>query len=321
VLHRIAAALLAAVPAVAATLLILQKSDHSLGFYDYDTLKLLARVPVNRYPHEFVVSPDTRFAYTADYGEPNVETAGRGGNTVSIVDLQQRKKVGEINLGKFRRPHGIAIDRKGRVFVACEYDSELLALDPTTRTVLRRRPTGGQTTHMIAVTPDGNRVYASHIRSGTVTAVDVWGNTPPLVVELEKRPEGIVLSKDGAHLFVANRESGSVSVIDTASLRVVNRIPVGEGPVRLYLTSDGRTLVVPLLEGRGVQLVSASQWRVVKEIRLPDRITGMGLSPDGRVGYFSAGFADKVYEVSLTDGALRREIPTGKEPDPVYFLP
>jgi YVTN family beta-propeller protein len=315
------AALLAGAPAAAGTLFILQISDYSLGFYDYDTLKLRARVQVNRHPHEFVVSHDRRFAYTADYGELNVETPGRGGNTVSIIDLVERKKVGEIDLGEFRRPHGIVLDRQGRIFVTCEYNSELVVADAKSRKVLRHRPTGGKITHMIAVTPDGNRVYASHIGSGTVTVLDVWKDTKALEIPLEKRPEGIVLSQDGSRLFVANRESNSVSVIDTRTHRVEKRIEVGAGPVRLYLTSDGRTLVVPLLQGKGVQLISTAELRVVKDIRLPERITGMGLSPDGKIGFFSAGFADKVYEVSFEDGKIRREIPTAKEPDPVYLLP
>ncbi len=315
------AVVLCAFPGACATLLVLEKAGGALAFYDYDTLKLLGRAPVNPWPHEFAVSPDRRYAYTADYGEPNVETAGRGGNTVSIVDLKERRKVGEISLGDYRRPHGIVVDRQGRIFVTCEYNSELVVADPASRQVLRHRPTGGKTTHMIAVTADGNRVYASNIHSGTVTVLEVWKDTKPLEIPLEKRPEGIVLSPDGARLFVANRESNSVQAIDTRANRVIDRVQVGAGPVRLYLTPDGLTLVVPLIHGKAAQLVDATTLRLIRSIPLPERITGMGLSPDGRTGFFSAGFADKVYEVVFAQGKVRREIPTGKEPDPVFLLP
>jgi hypothetical protein len=103
-----------------AALLILHKGSSSLGFYTDDG-KLLARVPVGAHPHEMVLSSDGRYVYTTDNGTMKIEQAGTGGNTVSIIDIPGRKKVGEISTGKFRRPHGIDLDRKtGNLLVSCE---------------------------------------------------------------------------------------------------------------------------------------------------------------------------------------------------------
>ena len=79
-----------------------------------------------------------------------IEEAGTGGNTVSIVDVAARKRVGEIPLGDYRRPHGIDLDPKtGRVLVSCELPDQLLVLDPGRRRVGRTYDTKGKTAHMV----------------------------------------------------------------------------------------------------------------------------------------------------------------------------
>src|SRR3954452_17492571 len=91
------------------TLLILQKGGSSLGYYsaagDY-----LATVPVGPHPHEMVLSSDGKYLYCTDNGTMQIEQAGKGNNTISMVDVAARKRIG-ISLGNFRRPHGIDIDR------------------------------------------------------------------------------------------------------------------------------------------------------------------------------------------------------------------
>ena len=97
--------------AQSSTYLILQKAESSMGFYT-PAGQHLASVPVGKHPHEFVISTDGRYAYTTDNGSMLLETPGQGGNTISIVDLVSRKNAGTIQLGEFRRPHGIDLDRK-----------------------------------------------------------------------------------------------------------------------------------------------------------------------------------------------------------------
>ena len=116
----------------------------------------LATVPTQPHPHEMVFSPDGRFAYTTDNGTMRIEQAGTGGNTVSIIDLKLRKKVGEISLGEFRRPHGIdRIQATGQILVSTELPDQLLLIDPEKRQVVKRWATGGKTAHMVVATRDG----------------------------------------------------------------------------------------------------------------------------------------------------------------------
>jgi DNA-binding beta-propeller fold protein YncE len=117
--------------------LILHKAGSALGFYDRSG-RLVDSVPVGTHPHEMVLAPDGRHVYVADNGVMLLTDSGSGGNTVSIVDIPNRKRVGVIGLDHFRRPHGISLDRQtGRLFVTTELPDRLLMLDPAARQVVR----------------------------------------------------------------------------------------------------------------------------------------------------------------------------------------
>ncbi len=75
-------------------IVVVQKGDHSLGYYDFETGAELDRVLIDPFPHEFAISPDGRLAYMAHFGVPLAEDEGPGGNTVSVVDIQARRRVG-----------------------------------------------------------------------------------------------------------------------------------------------------------------------------------------------------------------------------------
>src|SRR5689334_8963208 len=94
-----------------ADLAVVQKVAGTVGFYTKDG-KLIGTVKVGDHPHEAVLSPDKRLLYVTDNGILWMTYKGEGGNTISIVDVRARKKVGVIDLGTSRRPHGIDVDPK-----------------------------------------------------------------------------------------------------------------------------------------------------------------------------------------------------------------
>src|SRR5262249_18626563 len=92
-------------------LLVVLKGTGAVGYYSLDG-KLLTTVKVGEHPHEIAISPDGKFAYVTDNGTMRMEDAGKGGNTVSIIDIAARKRVGTISTGTYRRPHGISVDSR-----------------------------------------------------------------------------------------------------------------------------------------------------------------------------------------------------------------
>lgn len=300
------------------TLLVLHKGASSVGFYT-SRGELLDTVPVGQHPHEMVLAADGRTLYITDNGTMQIEEAGAGGNTVSIVDIVARKKTGEISLGQYHRPHGIAIDRRtGLLFVSTELPDQLLVLDPKPAQLLRHFDTRGKTSHMVALGNGARWAYISNSTSNDIAAIDlVTGEVK--TIPTAARPEGSAMSRDGRLLFVANREGARISIIDTDKKAVAGEIRTGRGPVRVAVTPDGKQLVYACMHDRTVEIADPVERKVLGRVKLGGAPVSLSVSPDGRRAYASAQDADTVYVVSLADRKLLRSFktPPGSGPDPV----
>jgi YVTN family beta-propeller protein len=267
-----------------------------------------------------VFSADGRYLYTADNGTMKIEQPGKGGNSISIVDVTARKRLGEISLGEFHRPHGIDLDEKtGQLLVTTELPDQLLLIDPVKRTVLRKFETKGKTSHMVTLGQSGEWAYVSNSSSANVAAIRL-SNGDTKLIQTGTRPEGSVLSKDGRELYVANREGASITVIDTQKQQAIANISTGKGPVRIALTPDGKTLVYGLMHDKKVGFADPVTRRETGYVILPNTPVSCTVSPDGKYAYASAEDADVVYIISIADKKIAGEFKTAKGmgPDPVY---
>ena len=78
--------------------------------------KVLTSVGVGQHPHEMAFSPDGKLLYTTDNGTMRIENPGSGGNSLSIIDVADRKKDRQHPLGDHHRPHGIDVDPKSGIW-------------------------------------------------------------------------------------------------------------------------------------------------------------------------------------------------------------
>ena len=302
--------------------LVLQKGASSLAYYSREG-KVLAVIAVGTHPHEMVFSRDGKTLYSTDNGTMRIEHTGKGGNTVSIIDVQGRKRLGEIVLGDYYRPHGIDIDgATGRLAITTELPDQLLIVDPVKKSVIKKYATNGKTSHMVTFGPGGKWAYVSNSSSGNVAAVNLESNEVKLI-QTGTRPEGSVLSKDGKELYVCNREAASITVIDTAKQQPIAHIPTGKGPVRIALTTDGRTLVYALMHEKKVAFADPGSRRETGYVIVPGTPVSCTLSQDGKLAFASAEETDTVYIISVADKKIVGEIKTAKGagPDPVFALP
>ena len=127
-----------------------------------------------------------------------------GGNVV--VEGRARARVGTLGTGEFSRPHGIAADRGGRLFVTCEPQRTLLIYRLEDESFFHVVDIGQEIPHMVAVSPDGRTAFTANVGSGTLTAVDVMMGV--VLRHVEQRPSrargllGDDLRKDqGIHAF------------------------------------------------------------------------------------------------------------------------
>jgi DNA-binding beta-propeller fold protein YncE len=301
------------------TIVVVQKGDHSLGYYDFETGEQAGRVPLDPYPHEFVLTPDGRHAYMCHFGVALAEDGGPGGNTVSVVEVPARRRVGTVDCGDYRRPHGIDLDARGALYVLSEGTSKLLVIgDPLSGRVERAQPTAGEGSHILSVTPDGRVAFCSNMFSATVTAVfPEEPGRPPLAFPVGERPEGSVLDEGAEKLYVVARESGRVAVIDVKALKMLEPIATPPGPVRICWGAPD-TLLVPLYHERALALVDRTRG-VRQVVPLPDRPISIGYhAPSGTA--LASTFGDQVCLVDTAAARLVRTIPTRKDPDPVAVV-
>ncbi len=303
-----------------ASLLILHKGASSLGFYTHEGAHLTS-VPVGLHPHEMVRSLDGRYVYTTDNGTMRIEQAGEGGNTVSIVDLEARSRLGEISLGHYRRPHGIDLDPKtGLLYVSTELPDRLLVVDPNSRKVVRTYETKGKTAHMVKLGPGARWAYVSHSNSSNVAAIELATGEVKLIAT-GARPEGSALSPDGRFLYVVNREAAQITVIDTATQSAAGVIPTGKGPVRVQVAPDG-TIVYALMHEKAVGFADPAARRQLAAVALGGEPVSLALAPDGSLAFAAAQDLDTVYAVSVKERRVVREIRTAPQsfPDAILVL-
>lgn len=302
-------------------LAIVEKKAGAVGFYSPEG-KRLAGVKVGEHPHEIVLSPDKTLAYVSNNGILWMQYAGEGGNTISIVDVKQRRLAGVIDLGKYRRPHGMALDAKrNRLLCTIENPDGLLLIDLSTRKILRKYDVKGEDPHMVILSPDGEYAFVSNTSSATIAAVHLESGKTKLI-PVDKRPQGAVRSQDGKSLYVTCSDGNSIVILDMAKQEITGRIATGKGPGRVAVTPDAKTLVYNLQPGEGVGFADLASGKQTHEIRLPGPPLSLTMSPDGRYVYTGVQDKDTVVVISVADRKIVRtfKTPEGAGPDPVLPL-
>jgi len=314
--------LLAALPLLAQpNIAVVEKISGKVAFYS-PTGSRDAEVKVGTYPHEIVRSLDRKSLYVTDNGILWMQYAGKGGNTISIIDVATRAKSGVIDLGEYRRPHGMAVHpTSGLLLVTIENPDGLLLVDPAQRKVLRKFDVQGKSPHMVLFGPGGHRAYVSNTNSGTVASIEIATGKVKLI-PTGKYPQGGVLSPDGKTIYLTNAESNKISLIDTASDRVIGEIPTSTYPNRITVTPDGKTLVYSL--GQAGEAVGFAQTATRKEtgtVGLNGQPLSLTLTADGRYAFSGVQSQGKIHVIDVAQRKIIRTIVTPKDAGPDPALP
>ena len=171
----------------AATLVVLEKSAHRAALVDPATLRVVARIPTGRGPHEAAAAPAGGTAYVTNYGgwalfQEGVKPKREPGNSVTVLDLASSSVRGTWDLGKHRLPHGIAVSKDGsRAWVTTEGTQSVHELDTVSGKILKTWSIAQHVNHMIVPAKDEAKLYVANIASGSVSATRE-GSKPPGVV-------------------------------------------------------------------------------------------------------------------------------------------
>jgi len=301
-------------------LLVLQKKANALGLYDPGSGRRLWNVEVGLKPHEMALSEGDRLAYVTDYGVDSYNDTAEGGRTISIVDIAAGKRIATIELGRFRRPHGIVAGFSGRLYVTVDHPAAVLEVDAAARRVAAEHLIDQKLPHMVAVSKDERWLYTANAGSGTVSILDRRTTAPVQSVAVGGVPMGLAVTRSGEQLLVATRDANEVVVVDLASHAVVRRLTVAGSPARLRLTPDDRFLLVTLIASGELAVLSMANDKEVARLEVGAAAEGLTIDTRTGFGYASAQGANTVVKFSLTDWHRVLDIATDASPDPVEVV-
>jgi YVTN family beta-propeller protein len=172
----------------------------------------------------------------------------------------------------------------------------------------------GTSPRLVAVAPDGTRVYVTNSSfPGAVFVIDTSTNSllaPAIIVG--NGPSGIIVSPDGRFVYVANQFGSSVSVIDTTSNSVVATIPVGVQPTGIGVTQDGsRVYVADSVAGAVWMIDAASNTPVGGPIFVGGNPQDLVISPDGSKVYVSNFNSQSVSVIETPSNTVQATIAVG----------
>jgi YVTN family beta-propeller protein len=318
----------------AGTLVVLNKSDATASLIDLGTGLVAATLPTGVAPHELAVSPGGRRAVVSNYG-----TAEAPGSTLTVINIPDATVLRTIDLGEYRRPHGLAFLADGRrLLVTSEASKSLLTVDVEAGSVVSKVVTDQETSHMVVVTPDGHRAFVANIGSGSVTAIDLEKGQRLASVPTAPGAEGITITPDGRQVWVTNRASDSVSIVDASSLELTATIASKSFPIRARATPDGRHVLVSNARSGDIAVFDVATRTEVRRIALNVRAAdtagrlmaqfgdssvpiGIVIRPDGRRAWVAHANADIITVLDLEKWEAVGTLRAGREPDGMGYSP
>lgn len=326
---------LTASAAGAGTLLVANKTDHTVDLVDPESGESRATLPTGKFPHEIAVAPGGNLAAISNYGN-----RAAAGNSITVIDLAEQKVLRTIDLGGNTRPHGMNWIGGDRLIVTTEGSKKLLIVDPRDGRILHEVGTAQEISHMVAVTPDAKRAFIGNIGSGSVTVVDLAEGKKIADIETGAGAEGLTVTPDGKEVWVGNRGNDTLTVIDAKSLEILEQVPCKGVPIRVVSTHDGKRILVSCAStGEVVAFDRKTRKELVRRkldlSTVPDAATrlfgerfgespvpvGLVVSPDDKLAWVAATQSDVVVVVEVETLEVIDLIRTGKEPDGMAYTP
>jgi YVTN family beta-propeller protein len=311
------------------TLLVLNKSDNTVSLIDLATRKTVATVPTGVGPHEVAVSPDGKTAVIANYG------AQTPGNSLTIIDLPGKKAIKTIDLGEYRRPHGIVWLKGNQVVVTAEGNKALLVVDINTGKITNAVVTNQNVSHMVVVSPKHSRAFVANIGSGSVTVIDLKANERITDIPTGAGAEGIDISPNEKEVWVTNRAANTVSVIDADSLKVTATLPSKDFPIRVKFAPGGKFVLVSNARSGDVAIFDVGTKAEIKRVSMEVKANeasntggrifsqfgqspvpvGILVAPGLAHAFVANTNADIVTMIDLKTWQIADRLTAGKEPD------
>lgn len=303
--------------------LVTNKGDRSLSLIDPVTNKEIAVIPEEGVTgHEVAASLDGKLAFVPIFGDSGVGKPGTDGQIIQVIDLQQRKIIHSIDLGKGLRPHHPVICKKtGLLYVTTENENSVTIIDPKTYAVVGSVTTGQEQSHMLTISNDGKRGYTANVGPGTVSVMDLEKKELITIIPVSDICQRIAISNDDKWVFTADQTQPRLAVINTETNKVEKWISLSDFGYGMAPTPDGKFLVITLISGDRVGLIDLEKGELVKSVAVPRSPQAVTIRPDGKMAYVSCDSSAKVAAINIAEWKVEALIDAGKTADGIVWAP
>lgn len=308
----------------------------SVSVLDAASFKLFTPVSVGKMPHNVQVSPDGKFVWVTNNGEPDAKDAPANGmakgehaamakaGAVWLIDAASDTVVAKVPVGL--HPAHVVLTPDGRfAYVVNGGDNSVSVVDASERSVVATIPVG-KSPHGIRFAPDGRQAYVANTKGGTVSVIDVASRKEIEQIPVGKGPAQVGFTADGRLAFVSLSQEKAVAVIDPATRKVTRKIGVGTVPIQLYATPDSGTLLVANQGSRSkpgdtVSMIDLQTFKVVKTLKTGAGAHGVVVDREGRLAYITNTYAGTVSVIDIKARKVVSTVRVGKGPNGVSVSP
>ena len=297
------------------TLVVVNKAANSASIIDVASGKNLATLPTGRGPHEVVITGDGSTAVVTDYGDRT------GNNKLTVINVPELRVARTIDLGEYRRPHGIAfLPGDTLVAVTSEEAQAVVVVRVADGAIVHTLSTDQRGSHMLAITGDGATIYTGNIADATVTELDMETGRRTDLFSTPPQPEAIAVTADGNEVWVGSNSEGKVSVIDTETGQIDAAIEGFTWPYRILFTPDNRHVLVPDFRAHQLWIIDRDAREVLEVMQFDGAgPQGIVLSPDGKLVFHSMSLEDRIAVIDLEARSIVRYLTAGANPDGVAY--
>jgi YVTN family beta-propeller protein len=199
-------------------LYITTELDQTVSIIDPHTQKIVGTIPTGQpESHMLAISPDGRFGYTANVGP----------GTISVLDMQARKKIAVIPVSGQVQRISVSVDGS-TVFTADQTKPQLAAIDSSTNKVKTSIPLPGSG-YGTAPTPNGRWLVVAVPSASKVAVVDLSAMKVAHTINVPAAPQEVVIRPDGQMAYVSCDASHKIAAISTSDWKVAKLIDAGAG--------------------------------------------------------------------------------------------
>jgi YVTN family beta-propeller protein len=214
------------------------------------------------------------------------------------------------------------------VVVTVEANQALLLVNVDSGKIERVFETGLDGSHMLSLSPDQKRLYASNMAGGgSVSVFDFATGQKITDIDTGQETEGVGVSPDGQWVWAGNRAEDTISIIDTSSLEVVKTLPSPGFPYRVEFTPNGQHALVPHARSGSLVVGDVASQTIVRQIPLgltlveEPSTAGVFPHPDNVHAFVTVRNDNSMLVVNLETGETLARVEVESSPDGVSWSP